>query len=78
MDSRAVRFVPSAMAAGADYGPLRRDERRIWRKLVRVAAPEGGQGFWVRYTVRIAPGEEASGSLWFTWFDAAGPVADRT
>ena len=77
MDSRAVRFVPSAMgadAATARFGAIRAGYESYY---VRVAAPEGGQGFWVRYTVRIAPGEEPRGSLWFTWFDAAGPVATK-
>jgi hypothetical protein len=42
-----------------------------------VAAPEGGRGFWLRYTVRVARGRVSIGSLWFTWFDAAGPTATK-
>ena len=46
---------------------------------LRVVAPEGGRGLWVRYTVRLAPGTVPTGSLWFTWFDATlpGPIATK-
>ncbi|WP_353508507.1 hypothetical protein [Intrasporangium sp.] len=45
---------------------------------LRATAPEGGRGFWLRYTVRVAPDEQPTGSLWLTWFDAAeGPVATK-
>ncbi|GAA6525517.1 hypothetical protein [Intrasporangium sp. DVR] len=45
---------------------------------LRAAAPSGGQGFWLRHTVRIAPGEHPTGSLWLTWFDAVrGPTATK-
>jgi hypothetical protein len=45
---------------------------------LRAAAPEGGQGLWLRHTVRVAPGEEPTGSLWLTWFDANdGPTATK-
>jgi len=45
---------------------------------LRAAAPEGGRGFWLRYTVRVAPGTVPTGSLWFTWFDAAAPGPTAT
>ena len=44
---------------------------------LRAAAPEGGRGFWLRYTVRVAPRQVPIGSLWFTWFDADGPTATK-
>lgn len=45
---------------------------------LRATAPEGGRGFWLRYTVRVARGEQPTGSLWLTWFDASdGPVATK-
>jgi hypothetical protein len=45
---------------------------------VRAVAPEGGRGFWLRYTVRVAPGTVPTGSLWFTWFDEAAPGPTAT
>jgi hypothetical protein len=44
---------------------------------LRAADPAGGGGFWVRYTVRIAPGEDPSGSLWFTWFEPDRAIATK-
>ena len=46
---------------------------------LRAAHPYGGLGFWLRYTVRVAPREEPAGSLWFTLFDAtaASPTASK-
>jgi hypothetical protein len=46
---------------------------------LRAARPDGGLGIWIRYTVHRRPGEEATGSLWFTLFDAdaPGPVAAK-
>jgi hypothetical protein len=40
---------------------------------LRAAEPSGGRGVWIRYTVHRRPGHPATGSLWFTWFDAARP-----
>lgn len=44
---------------------------------LRACHPDGGLGIWIRYTVHRRPGREASGSLWFTLFDAdaAAPTA---
>jgi hypothetical protein len=46
---------------------------------LRAAHPDGGLGFWLRYTARVAPGEHPVGSLWFTLFDgaAASPTASK-
>jgi hypothetical protein len=46
---------------------------------LRACRPDGGLGIWVRYTVHRRPGQEPTGSLWFTLFDAdaAGPVATK-
>lgn len=46
---------------------------------LRAAHPYGGLGFWLRYTVRVAPGEQPTGSLWFTLFNAAAasPTASK-
>ena len=40
---------------------------------LRAAAPAGGLGFWIRYTVHRAAGRAPRGSLWFTLFDADAP-----
>jgi hypothetical protein len=40
---------------------------------LRAAAPTGGLGLWIRYTVHRAPGGAPRGSLWFTLFDADAP-----
>jgi hypothetical protein len=44
---------------------------------LRAAHPSEALGIWIRYTVHKRPGAEASGSLWFTLFDATadGPRA---
>jgi hypothetical protein len=38
---------------------------------IRAVQPGGGLGFWVRYTVHKRPGEDPTGSVWFTLFDAS-------
>jgi hypothetical protein len=37
---------------------------------LRAAHPSEALGVWIRYTVHKRPGGEATGSLWFTLFDA--------
>jgi hypothetical protein len=44
---------------------------------LRACRPEGGLGVWIRYTVHRRPGEAPVGSLWFTLFEASGPVAAK-
>jgi hypothetical protein len=46
---------------------------------VRAVHPDGGLGFWTRYTVHKRPGEAPTGSVWFTLFDASadGPKASK-
>lgn len=63
-----------ADAATARFGAIEAGYESYY---LRATAPEGGRGFWVRYTVGVSPGEEPSGSLWFTWFDRAGPTATK-
>jgi len=45
----------------------------------RVVAPDGKLAAWIRYTIDKVPGEEATGTIWFTLFDeeAERPVARR-
>lgn len=38
---------------------------------LKAAAPEGGRAIWIRHTVHKRPGEEPTGAVWLTWFDAA-------
>jgi hypothetical protein len=40
---------------------------------IKATRPGGGKGVWIRHTVHKRPGGEATGSLWFTLFDAAAP-----
>jgi hypothetical protein len=46
---------------------------------LKACHPSEPLGVWIRYTVHKAPGAEPTGSLWFTFFDAAadGPVAAK-
>lgn len=46
---------------------------------MKAAAPEGGRAIWIRHTVHKRPGEEPTGAVWMTWFDAErpGPVASK-
>jgi hypothetical protein len=46
---------------------------------VKATRPGGGQGVWIRHTVHKPPDSDATGSLWFTLFDAeaAGPRATK-
>ena len=61
-------------ATGARFGAMTTGYESYFLTSV---APEGGRGFWLRYTVRVARGEASIGSLWFTWFDAAHPIATK-
>lgn len=45
---------------------------------LRACRPEGGLGIWIRYTVHRRTGEEPTGSLWFTLFDAEAPAPVAT
>ncbi|MBS1893481.1 MAG: hypothetical protein JST59_19445 [Actinobacteria bacterium] len=36
---------------------------------LKACAPGGGRGVWIRHTVHKRPGAEATGSIWFTFFD---------
>jgi hypothetical protein len=40
---------------------------------IKVARPGGGRAVWIRHTVHKRPGEELTGSVWFTLFDADAP-----
>ena len=42
-----------------------------------AAHPSDGSTFWIRYTVRKAPGAEPVGSMWFTYFRPEGPRAAK-
>ncbi len=53
----AARF-PTATIADAHYESF----------YLKLCDPAGGRGLWVRYTVHKRPGNSATGSLWFTWF----------
>ncbi|MFI5121457.1 MAG: hypothetical protein ACHQJ5_01040 [Vicinamibacteria bacterium] len=46
---------------------------------IKATRPGGGQAIWIRHTVHRRPGDELSGSIWFTLFDAdaAGPRATK-
>ena len=46
---------------------------------IRAAPPQGGLGFWIRYTVHKRPGAGPKGSVWFTLFDSSadGPRASK-
>ena len=40
---------------------------------LKATRPGGGQAAWVRHTIHKPPGEEPTGSLWLTVFDADAP-----
>jgi hypothetical protein len=46
---------------------------------VKACRPDGGLGIWIRHTVHKRPGEEPTGSIWFTLFEreADGPRATK-
>ena len=46
---------------------------------IRAVQPAGGLGFWIRHTIHKRPGEDPTGSVWFTLFDAAAerPAASK-
>jgi hypothetical protein len=46
---------------------------------VKACCPNGGLGIWIRHTVHKRPGQEPTGSIWFTFFDreAPGPQATK-
>jgi hypothetical protein len=41
---------------------------------VKACRPDGGLGIWIRHTVHKRPGQEPSGSIWFTLFDRSAPA----
>ncbi len=47
---------------------------------LKACHPEEPLGVWIRYTVHKPPGEEPTGSVWFTLFEAGagGPIAAKT
>jgi len=46
---------------------------------LKACRPDGGLGIWIRHTVHKLPGQEPTGSIWFTLFDreASGPSATK-
>ena len=46
---------------------------------LKACRPGGGLGIWIRHTVHKRPGQEPTGSIWFTLFDreARGPQATK-
>jgi hypothetical protein len=46
---------------------------------VKACRPDGGLGIWIRHTVHKRPGQEPTGSIWFTLFDreALAPQATK-
>jgi hypothetical protein len=46
---------------------------------LKLCAPGGGRGAWIRHTIHKRPGEPLTGALWFVLFDseAAGPQATK-
>mgnify|MGYP001202554991 FL=1 len=46
---------------------------------LRLVSPDQGLALWIRYTIDKSPGQEATGTTWFTLFDdgAERPVARR-
>jgi hypothetical protein len=45
---------------------------------VKACRPDGGLGIWIRHTVHKRPGQEPTGSIWFTLFDRAAPAPRAT
>ena len=45
----------------------------------RLVSPDGSLAIWIRYTIDKLPGQEATGTIWFTLFDreAERPLARR-
>lgn len=41
---------------------------------IKACRPEGGLGIWIRHTVHKRPGQEPTGSIWFTLFDRDVPA----
>ena len=44
---------------------------------LRASHPTEPLGIWIRHTVHKAPGGHATGSVWFTLFEADGPQASK-
>ena len=45
---------------------------------VKACRPDGGLGIWIRHTVHKRPGQEPTGSIWFTLFDREAPAPQAT
>jgi hypothetical protein len=44
---------------------------------LRASHPSEPLGVWIRHTVHKPPGQDATGSVWFTLFEAGGPRASK-
>jgi len=66
VDATAARY-PAVPAKAGHY-------ESFYLKLCHPSEPLGA---WVRYTVHKRPGAAATGSLWFTLFEASGPRAAK-
>jgi len=45
---------------------------------LKACRPDGGLGIWIRHTVHKRPGQEPTGSIWFTLFDRDAPAPQAT
>jgi hypothetical protein len=63
----------------ARYGEVAAKRGHYESFYVKACRPDGGLGIWIRHTVHKRPGQEPTGSIWFTLFDreAPGPLATK-
>jgi hypothetical protein len=45
---------------------------------IKATEPGGGRAIWIRHTIHQRPGELATASLWFTYFDSGAPGPQAT
>jgi hypothetical protein len=58
----------------ARYGEVAAKRGHYESFYVKACRPDGGLGLWIRHTVHKRPGQEATGSIWFTLFDRDAPA----
>ncbi len=60
------------MRTAARYVDVAPDEGHYESFYVKAADPATGRALWLRHTIHKRPGAEPQGSIWLTFFDAAG------
>jgi hypothetical protein len=74
---RATVPVPPEQRTEAVFPVVAQERGHYESFYLRLSHPSEPLGVWIRHTVHKRPGADATGSVWFTLFGAAGPRASK-